>query len=188
MQFGPSLVKKAMKNTVPGTKMNEFLELNRMAFGENLPKNSESRALGVAHRLIKKAYPHIKWIVSFADACQCGDGAIYRASGYKLIKITKNSTMRINPSTGRPMQQMQAYHKNKIYEFSKWKKLDGYMLKYIYLLDKNISIKCIPFSKIPEDIKMYKGIKRIEHEVNAPDFQSGEGGLIPTGALQNKGE
>jgi len=89
MQFGPSLCKKLTMKLVHGTGFNNFLELNRMAFSERLPRNSESRALGVAHRIIKKHYPHIDWIVSFADACQCGDGTIYRASGYKLTQIKK---------------------------------------------------------------------------------------------------
>ena len=76
LQFGPSLVKKNMMRTVPGTKMNEFIELNRMAFSDALPKNSESRCLSYCHRFIKNKYPHIKWIVTFADGCQCGDGTI----------------------------------------------------------------------------------------------------------------
>jgi hypothetical protein len=64
-----------------------------MAFDELLPKNSESRSISVALRLIKKKAPQIKWILSFADGTQCGDGTIYRASGFKLCGIKKNSTI-----------------------------------------------------------------------------------------------
>ena len=71
MQFGPSLDKRKIIGLVEGTGWNGFIELNRMAFGERLPRNSESRALGVAFRLIRKHYPHIEWVVSFADATQC---------------------------------------------------------------------------------------------------------------------
>lgn len=77
MQFGPSMDKRKTKELVKGTLWNNFLELNRMAFSDKLPRNSESRALGVAFRLIRKHYPHIEWIVSFADGTQCGDGTIY---------------------------------------------------------------------------------------------------------------
>jgi hypothetical protein len=70
---------------VHGTKWNEFIELNRMAFSEFLPKNSESRAIAIAIKLIKKKAPHIKWIISFADGTQCGDGTIYRAAGFDLL-------------------------------------------------------------------------------------------------------
>jgi hypothetical protein len=91
MQFGPSLDKRKMLGLVTGTLWNEFIELNRMAFADWLPRNSESRAIGYAFRWIRKTYPHIKWCVSFADGTQCGDGTIYRASGFALIGIKENN-------------------------------------------------------------------------------------------------
>lgn len=91
MQFGPSLDKRKIIGLVEGTKWNEFIELNRMAFADWLPRNSESRALGFAFRWMRKQYPHLKWIVSFADATQCGDGTIYRASGFVLTGIKVNN-------------------------------------------------------------------------------------------------
>lgn len=91
MQFGPSLDKRKIQGLVEGTGWNGFLELNRMAFADWLPRNSESRAIAVAMRLIRKAYPHIEWIVSFSDATQCGDGTIYRASGFVLTGIKENT-------------------------------------------------------------------------------------------------
>lgn len=90
MQFGPSLDKRKIQGLVRDTGWNDFLELNRMAFSDRLPRNSESRALGVAFRLIRKYYPHIEWIISFADGTQCGDGTIYRAAGFVLTSIKKN--------------------------------------------------------------------------------------------------
>ena len=77
---------------------NDMLELNRMAFDDILPKNSESRAISIAIKLIKKNAPHIKWILSFADGCQCGDGTIYRASGFELTQIKKNNSLFRLPS------------------------------------------------------------------------------------------
>ena len=79
MSFGASMDKARMQGLVKGTGWSEFTELNRMAFADELPKNSESRCIGIALRLIKKNAPHIKWVVSFADGTQCGDGTIYRA-------------------------------------------------------------------------------------------------------------
>lgn len=91
MQFGPSLDKRKMLGLVEGTLWNEFIELNRMAFADWLPRNGESRAIGYAFRWMKKTYPHIKWCVSFSDATQCGDGTIYRASGFVLTGIKENN-------------------------------------------------------------------------------------------------
>ena len=69
MSYGSSLDKAKMQGLVEGTGWNEFLELNRMAFDEYLPRNSESRCIGLSLRLIKKNAPQIKWVVSFADGC-----------------------------------------------------------------------------------------------------------------------
>lgn len=165
MQFGPSLDKRKMIGLVEGTGWNEFIELNRMAFSENLPRNSESRALGVAFRLIKKHYPHIKWVVSFADGTQCGDGTIYRASGFVLTAIKKNNQIwiapdnstfsRMSPTDGRSKHQQQQAKSivsrttviklghildtgaasMKTYKEAGWRPLRGFQLRYIYFLD-----------------------------------------------------
>lgn len=98
MQFGPSLDKRKMLGLVTGTLWNEFIELNRMAFADWLPRNGESRCIGYAMRWIKKTYPWMKWVVSFADGTQCGDGTIYRASGFVLTGIKKNNQIWEAPS------------------------------------------------------------------------------------------
>ncbi len=97
MQFGPSLDKRKMLGLVTGTLWNEFLELNRMAFADWLPRNGESRAIGYAFRFIRTTYPWVKWVVSFADAAQCGDGTIYRASGFVLTGIRVNTSLWCGP-------------------------------------------------------------------------------------------
>lgn len=91
MQFGPSLDKRKIQPLVRGTLWNEFIELNRMAFTDVLPRNSESRALSIAFKLLRKHAPQLKWIVTFADATQCGDGTIYRAAGFVLTGIKANN-------------------------------------------------------------------------------------------------
>ena len=53
------MVKTKVIHYVENTKWNEVIELNRMAFSDVLPRNSESRALSIAFKLIKKYYPKI---------------------------------------------------------------------------------------------------------------------------------
>ena len=125
MSFGSPMDKRKVLPLVEGTEWNNMLELNRMAFSDRLPRNSESRAMAVAFRLIKKHYPHIEWIISFADGSQCGDGAIYRASGFVLTQIKENSQIRVNPKTGEAMQSMAAFHAGESRNFSKWEKIPG---------------------------------------------------------------
>lgn len=98
MQFGPSLDKRKIQGLVSDTQWHEFLELNRMAFDDVLPRNSESRALSIAWRLLKKHAPQVKWVVSFADGTQCGDGTIYRAAGFVLTGIKENNQIWEAPS------------------------------------------------------------------------------------------
>lgn len=165
MQFGPSLDKRKIQGLVSGTEWNNFIELNRMAFSDRLPRNSESRALGVAFRLIRKHYPHIEWVVSFSDGAQCGDGTIYRASGFVLTAIKKNTQVWAAPSgerfarmsltdKGSKQQQQQAravvsrtsmtkggnnHHTGaasmKAYHDAGFRPIDGFQLRYIYFLN-----------------------------------------------------
>jgi len=162
MQYGPSINKKGTINLVEGTGWNEFIELNRMAFDDYLPKYSESRCIAISIKLIKKNAPQIKWIISFADGTQCGDGTIYRASGFKLVGIVDNTALRMNPKTGEAMHVIQAHHLKMSSEFRNWKPFKGKQLKYIYLIDKNMVItkEVLPFTEIDKQgAGMYKGKK-----------------------------
>lgn len=186
MSFGSPMDKSKVLPLVEGTLWNEMLELNRMAFSDALPKNSESRALGVAFRLIKKHYPHIKWVLSFSDGTQCGDGTIYRASGFDLVGIKENSSLYNTPS-GTPIARMTwdsatperrreiaRQYGFKEYDASSFLTktikmngmgaLKGFQLKYVYFLDKDarkkLTTPILPFSKIDDvGAGMYKGEK-----------------------------
>ena len=165
---------------------NEMLELNRMAFDEFLPKYSESRCIAISIKLIKKNAPHIKWILSFSDGVSCGDGTIYRASGFKLIQINNNtdmwklpngeiisgSTLRQSGYTSwlKPFVTLEKFNKLRngksssvhVLKYIGAEKLIGNQLKYIYLIDKKckINVPIIPFSEIDKQgAGMYKGEK-----------------------------
>lgn len=173
MQYGPSINKKGTINLVEGTGWNDFIELNRMAFDDYLPKYSESRCIAISIKLIKKNAPHIKWIISFADGTQCGDGTIYRASGFKLVGIVNNTALRMNPKTGEAMHVIQAHHLKMSSEFRNWKPFKGKQLKYIYLIDKSMTISkdILPFSEIDKQgAGMYKGEKITLQERRANDL------------------
>lgn len=179
MSYGPPMVKKNMLGMVTGTGWNEMMELNRMAFDDQLPKYAESRCISVSIRLIKKHAPHIKWILSFADSTQCGDGTIYRASGFRLTAINKNKSLYRLPS-GRVVNNLNMTGKYMLRELAAMPALSsaysyqknanilgavpvqGFQLRYIYLIDKSckITVPILPFSKIDEvGAGMYKGEK-----------------------------
>lgn len=165
LQFGPSLDKRKMLGLVEGTRWNEFIELNRMALADWLPRNGESRAIAVAMRLLRRSYPWLRWVVSFADATQCGDGMIYRASGFVLTGIKVNNQVwqapdgerfsRTSLTDGRSKRQQQraagiisrttttkgkhilnsGASSMRAYKEAGWEPLLGFQLRYIYFLD-----------------------------------------------------
>jgi hypothetical protein len=190
MSFGSSMDKSKVVGLVSPSNWNSMLELNRMAFDDVLPKNSESRSISIAIKLIKKNYPQIKWILSYADGTMCGDGAIYRASGFVLTSIKENSTIYEFPdgerialltlTNGGDLQSRRKVADKYGAEFSSKasmkpfidigaKKAEGNMLRYIYLIDKSCKInsEVLPFSKIDEiGAGLYKGEKITYFERN----------------------
>ena len=186
MSYGPSLDKSKLIGLVEGTGWNEFLELNRMAFDSVLPRNSESRAISMSLKLIKKHAPQVKWVVSFADACSCGDGTIYRASNFILTAIKENYNLCVLPDGTRVHKMTLASSPTSPrkelggrtffdvtggrYNFMEYVKaagatiLPGFQLRYLYFIDKKaakgLTVPTIPFSKIDElGAGMYKGEK-----------------------------
>jgi hypothetical protein len=171
LSYGSPMVKKNVIQFVENTKWNEMLELNRMAFNDYLPKNSESRCISISIKLIKKNAPHIKWILSFSDANLCGDGTIYRASGFQLIGVNKNTSTYQMPNGEVVCSLTSSAHRTKESNGksgTNWikdnggKKLDGFQIRYIYLIDKTnkITVPILPFSEIDKQgAGMYKGEK-----------------------------
>jgi hypothetical protein len=197
MQFGPPIDKRKLHGLVTGTTWNGMLELNRMAFADALPRNSESRAMAIAFRLIRKQYPHIEWVVSFADATQCGDGAIYRAAGFVLTGIKPNQQIlewngqRIakktldNENYPRPGGK---YFSRYLLETGQAKPLPGFQLRYIYFLNpsarERLQCPVLPFSAIAAaGALMYKGQRARSTDSGATGDQPEGGGANPTRAL-----
>jgi len=181
LSYGSSLDKSKTIGLVEPTLWNEYLELNRMAFDEYLPRNSESRCISISLKLIKRNAPHIKWILSYADATASGDGAIYRAAGFMLTRINVNKSILILPD-GERIADVSIKNRRDKYTIQRvCKKLgiptysgatvkpvidagarwaEGYQLRYIYLIDKSckITVPILPFSRIDElGAGMYRG-------------------------------
>lgn len=197
LSYGPSLDKSKILNLVEGTGWNEYLELNRMAFDDYLPRNAESYCIAKSIKLIKKNAPHIKWIISFADGCSCGDGTIYRASNFVLIGIKRNRnivllpnvekvhkmTIEASPTSPRKELDRKCYYDitggrfdfKKYVEYVKGEVLQGFQLKYIYFIDKTcrdkLTVPVMPFSTIDEmGAGMYKGEKITQHERHIDNY------------------
>ena len=198
MQFGPSIDKRRMQGLVADTPWNGFIELNRMAFDERLPRNSESRALGISMRLLRKNAPHLQWVVSFADGAQCGDGTIYRAAGFCLTGLRRNTSMiRLEDGSVVARKSLDNHispdgrYLSRTAREGGIKPIDGYQLKYVYFLDptarERLTVPILPFSAIDDaGARMYRGTRAGSVDSDAPTVPVGEGGASPTSALQGK--
>lgn len=210
IQFGPSIDKRRIIGLVSGTGWNDFLELNRLAFADWLPRNGESRSIAYAMRWLRKTYPWLKWVVSFADGTQCGDGTIYRASGFMLTGIMESRSLwrmkdgevvhewafRIGDTGGELIKKRYGYKEGEnrnSFLRREGKCLPGFQLRYIYFLDptarERLTVPILPFSEIERrGASMYRGkpIRRAGSDTtDTPTYPVGEGGSTPTPALQS---
>ena len=188
IQFGPSLDKRKLVGLVAGTAWNGFIELNRLAFSELLPRNSESRALSIAMRLIRKYAPHLEWVVTFADGMQCGDGTIYRAAGFVLTGVSTGSMVELpddfaqisgkkvahrmtlqdkSSSVSLEMLRRTGGRNVSMVEFCRrfgGRVLPGYSFRYIYFLNpsarERLTVPTLSYDTIKRlDGQMYRGIR-----------------------------
>lgn len=205
MQFGPSIDKSKALRLVRDTPWNGYLELNRLAFSDLLPRNSESRALAVAMRLLRRHASHVEWVLSYADGTQCGDGTIYRASGFYLTGIKKNTSMYrlpdgtvhaklvfepgFSPNAG-PGSVKARYGKTGTQSSTRFLReigaecLPGYQLRYIRPLRDDVldrlTVPILPYSEIDRaGARMYRGVRGGSVDSDAPGPLPGEDGATP---------
>ena len=182
LAFGPPLDKRKLLGTIKDSSWSSIIELNRMAFTDRLPRNSESRSIAFCVRALSKNYPKLKAIISFSDGCQCGDGTIYRASGFMLTGIKENKNLCRLPG-GEVVHKMSfagggenaprpelagrsffdvtggSYNFAKYVKAAKAEVLTGYQLRYIKTVNGGeLACDTLPFSEIDRlGARMYKG-------------------------------
>ena len=82
LQYGHLLNNDSIKNIVNGAQKGEAIELNRMWIADNVGEYPESRAISYSLKYIRRKYPKIKWIQSFADERCGGFGMVYQACSF----------------------------------------------------------------------------------------------------------
>lgn len=178
IQFGPPMDRRRVLGLVEGTGWNNMLELNRMAFSDRLPRNSESRALGVVFRLFRKHRPDIEWILSYSDGTQSGDGTIYRATGFALTAINPNTQIYRMPdgstvarhtlspggsaATREKLGVDQTISETQVLREVGAVRLNGFQLRYIYFLNPDararLTVPVLSYDEIERrGATMYRG-------------------------------
>jgi hypothetical protein len=159
-----------------GLKKNEGCELVRIALRDHF--FPVSKMLAISIKMIKRNFKNIRLIVSFADPEQGHHGGIYQATNWIFSGYSQASDEYIYK--GKRWQGRSFRNKYKGMEKHKDVKIvkGSSKIRYLMPLDNDIKKVCMNHSagKYP---------KRHEHESNAPDHQSGEGGAVPTMSLHN---
>ncbi len=83
LSFGyPINLLKTPGNLVEGATFKDMYELNRMAMTDEAPKFSESQAIGLSIKWLKRYKKGIKWLLSFSDGKEGNVGTIYQATNW----------------------------------------------------------------------------------------------------------
>ena len=149
LQYGYAMNPASCGSVVDGTKQDEYLELNRMWLSDDIYiEYPESQAISMSISYIKKKYPKIKWIQSFADERCGGFGIVYQACSFSYYgehnsifweingNIYHNSLMTRNPNLSKSAKFIQENKDKAIsYELRQF--------RYIKFLDQREKKKCL---------------------------------------------
>ncbi len=172
LQYGtPMNATKTPQKLVENTNQYEMYELNRMAMLDEAPKFSESQAIALSIKYIKKYKKNINWLLSFSDGKEGNVGTIYQATNWKYYGY------RISDSfydlDGEIMHAVQIWHKYKennkstkttheiLYEnYNNVSKIYSKQFIYIFPIDENIKVllKEQPYPKKENEAKIIKQV------------------------------
>jgi len=78
------------RNTSPRQDQKNVLCLTRMCFLDEAPKNTESHALALARKYIRKHHPEIKGLVAYSSTWQGHEGIVYQADGWFEVSRSRS--------------------------------------------------------------------------------------------------
>ena len=148
LQYGYAMNPASQGSIVKDTSIDEYLELNRMWIKDNIGNYPESRAISFSIKYIKRKFPKIKWIQSFADERCGGFGIVYQACSFDYYgehssvfwtlenEIYHNSLMTRNPK----LSKSAAYLQSKKDEAEK---SELRQFRYIKFLNQKWKKKCL---------------------------------------------
>ena len=148
LQLGYAMNPASQESVVKNTGIKDYLELNRMWLSDDCPKNSESMAISFAIKYIKKKYPNIRWIQSFADE-RCGkNGIVYQAANFGYYgehsatfwtldnEVYHNSLMTRNPKLSVAAAKLQANKEKAV-------PTELRQFRYLYFIHRSAENDCL---------------------------------------------
>lgn len=120
-----------------GYNPDEVREFDRMWLSDEMPKFSETITLSLLHHFLKKAYPKIKHLISYADTTVGNKGTIYKAANYRLIDKIKADFYILE--SGERVYPVTMWHRHGTrkwaflqQQYPNIKKADGFQIKYVF--------------------------------------------------------
>ncbi len=150
LQYGYAMNPASCGSVVTGTQKDEYLELNRMWIADNVGEYPESRAISCSLKYIRRKYPKIKWIQSFADERCGGFGIVYQACSFDYYGEHKsdfweldgvvyhNIQMTVSKDSKRYGGEAKFLQENK----ERAKRMNLRQFRYIKFLDQREKKKC----------------------------------------------
>lgn len=112
LQFGyPMSANKTPNLIVTGSSIYDMMELNRMAMFDTAPKFSESQAISLSIKYLKRYKKEIKWILSYSDGKEGNVGIIYQATNWKYLGCLVSQTF--HKLDGEIIHNISIYHRHK---------------------------------------------------------------------------
>ncbi len=112
LQYGYPMKADETPNVfVTGSTRFDMLELNRMAMFDNAPKLSESQALSLSIKYIKRFRPEVRWLLSFSDGKEGNVGIIYQATNWTYLGYTASQSFYI--LDGEIIHNVSIWHRHK---------------------------------------------------------------------------
>ena len=142
---------------VEGATPDDCLTLTRLWLSDELPRNSESRTLGVAVRALRR-HTSVKFVVSYADPSQGHIGTIYQASNWLYTGQSQATPLYdIGDGIARHSRSLShAYGSHSIKHFARYgvevKKVpQAAKHRYVYFLDPSfrhrLNVPVLPYPK-----------------------------------------
>lgn len=148
LQYGYAMNPASCGSVVKGTEKNEYLELNRLWIADNVGEYPESRSISYSLKYIRRKYPKIKWIQSFADERCGGFGIVYQACSFGYYgehtssfwefkgSVYHDSVITNNNRSTKATLESQGFYKEAI-------KMNLRQFRYIKFLDQREKKKCL---------------------------------------------
>jgi hypothetical protein len=143
--------RQTINKMFPGLGTPDYFEIGKMCMHDDMPRNSESQMLAATVRWLKKNKPQVKFLYTMADGIMGKCGYVYQAANFLFgekywtnVYMMENGE-KLHPRSSKSLliENAKFVGKEKLFWLTKdfmqlrgIKKIDGYMFRYIYPLNK----------------------------------------------------